>query len=206
MRIAALAALMAVVSTLWGTTSTGPSARARALFANPPAEYSTAPLWVWNDKLTDEMVLGTLRELAAQGVRQAFVHPRPGLMTPYLSAEWFRLWKLALDEAVRLDMKLWIYDENSYPSGFAGGFVPEMMPQSRGRGLGIKDDPAPRWADDTIAVFRVVGAAYEDVSAQARAGTTLPAGRYVVASQLRAVSSPWYGGRSYVDLLYPGVT
>jgi len=25
-----------------------------------------------------------LRDLASQQVRQAFVHPRPGLMTPYL--------------------------------------------------------------------------------------------------------------------------
>ena len=46
-------------------------------------------------------------------------------MTPYLSPEWFDLWKTALNEAERLDMNVWIYDENSYPSGFAGGFVPE---------------------------------------------------------------------------------
>jgi hypothetical protein len=43
-------------------------------------------------------------------------------MTPYLSDEWFRLWKLALKEAEKLDMNVWIYDENSYPSGFAGGW------------------------------------------------------------------------------------
>ena len=68
-------------------------------------------------------------------MKQAFVHPRPGLMTPYLSDDWFRLWKVALDEAERLDMNVWIYDENSYPSGFAGGLVPEAMPESRGKGL-----------------------------------------------------------------------
>ncbi|MGP0062421.1 MAG: DUF1553 domain-containing protein, partial [Isosphaeraceae bacterium] len=68
-----------------------------------------------------------------------WVHPRPGLMTPYLSADWFRLWKAALAEAEKLDMNLWIYDENSYPSGFAGGLVPEAMPESRGRGLVLKE-------------------------------------------------------------------
>jgi len=36
--------------------------------------------------------------------------------------------ELALAEAERLDMNVWIYDENSYPSGFAGGWVPELMP------------------------------------------------------------------------------
>ena len=82
--------------------------------------------------LTDEMVLGTLRDLAAQGVKQAFVHPRPGLMTPYLSPEWFRLWKVALDEAARLDMKVWIYDENSYPSDSRAASCPRRCPSRAG--------------------------------------------------------------------------
>jgi len=205
--IAVTAVAVAAAASLSAVRATAPEpGQLKAAFASPPAEFSTAPLWVWNDRLTDEMVLGTLRELAAQGVKQAFVHPRPGLMTPYLSPEWFRLWRLALEESARLDMKLWIYDENSYPSGFAGGFVPEAMPESRGLGLGFKEETPPRWAEDTLAVFRVGDAGYEDVSAETRAGTTLPAGRYVVVSLLRASPGPWYGGKFYVDLLRPGVT
>ncbi len=72
------------------------SAKLRNSFAEPPREYASAPLWVWNDRLTEEQIVGTLRDLAGQKVRQVFVHPRPGLMTPYLSEEWFRLWKIAL--------------------------------------------------------------------------------------------------------------
>src|SRR5512139_1994568 len=145
-------------------------ARLKAVFVDPPAQYSSAPLWVWNDLLTDEMVLGTMRDLAAQKVKQVFIHPRPGLMTPYLSPEWFRLWKLALKEAERLDMKVWIYDENSYPSGFAGGFVPEAMPESQGRGLRLKELSAPpEWSGDTLAVFALDGDTPRDVTAQTRA-------------------------------------
>jgi hypothetical protein len=183
------------------------SATVKRLFAQPPREYATAPLWVWNDQLTDEQIRSTLRDLAGQGVRQAFVHPRPGLMTPYLSPEWFRLWRVALDEAKRLDMNIWIYDENSYPSGFAGGWVPELMPESRGRGLKLAElKVPPKWDTNLIAVLRIVGAAVEDVSARLKSGETLPEGRYVVATLLRAGNSPWHGNRSYVDLLYPGVT
>ena len=58
-------------------------------------------------------------------------------MTPYLSEDWFHLWRTALDEAEKLDMNVWIYDENSYPTGFAGGLVPEAMPDSRGKGLSV---------------------------------------------------------------------
>ncbi len=177
------------------------------MFADPPRQYSSAPLWVWNDMLTEEQVISTLRELAAQKVRQAFVHPRPGLMTPYLSADWFRLWKAALAEAERLDMNLWIYDENSYPSGFAGGLVPDAMPESRGRGLALREVKQPgKLAENVLAVFRMTDQGYEDVTQKARSGEPLKPARYVVASVERARPSPWYGGKCYVDLMYPGVT
>ncbi len=182
------------------------SVAVKALWANPPRQYSTAPLWVWNDMLTEQQVVGTLRDLAAQHVKQAFVHPRPGLMTPYLSDDWFRLWKVALDEAQRLDMDLWIYDENSYPSGFAGGFVPEVMPESRGRVLQSREAKQPAATEDLLAVFRLDETEYEDVTAAVRAAQALPAARYLVFQVVHSKPSPWYGNRSYVDLLRPGVT
>ncbi len=184
------------------------SAAVKPLFADPPREYATAPLWVWNDLLTEQQIRDTLRDLADQRVKQAFVHPRPGLMTPYLSADWFRLWKVALDEAAKLDMNLWIYDENSYPSGFAGGWVPELMPESRGMGVVLKESKsAPAWTEGVLRVFRLSdGAAPTDVSDAVRGGSAQPEGRYLVASIQRAGNSPWHGGRSYVNLLTPGVT
>lgn len=195
---------------LWLTVSVAhaaDSATVKASFSNPSREYSSGPLWVWNDLLTEEQVVGTLRDLAGQHVRQAFVHPRPGLMTPYLSDDWFRLWKVALTEAERLDMNIWIYDENSYPSGFAGGFVPEAMPESRGRGLVFREvKRVDKLAEDVIGVYRLKGNAFDDVAHQARADESLPEGKYLLAAIRRAGESPWFGGKCYVDLLYPGVT
>jgi hypothetical protein len=183
------------------------SANARALFKNPPREYSTGPLWVWNDLLTEQQIRDTLRDLAGQMVKQVWVHPRPGLMTPYLSKDWFRLWKVALNEAERLDMNVWIYDENSYPSGFAGGWVPELMPEARGRGLAFRETKAaPKWSDDLVGVYRLEGETSENVSAKAKAGEVLPKGRYLVAAEVRAKNTPWNGNRCYVNLLSPGVT
>lgn len=180
---------------------------ARKLFASPPREYATAPLWVWNDMLTEEQIRGTMQDLAGQKVMQVFVHPRPGLMTPYLSDEWFRLWKIALDEAEKLDMNVWIYDENSYPSGFAGGHVPEIMPESRGRGLAFREETkAPQVDDSVVAVYQLSADKLENVTQKLRDGETLPDGRYAVASVVRATNSPWHGDRCYVDLMYPGVT
>lgn len=179
----------------------------RKLFADPPCQYSSAPLWVWNDMLTEKQVISTLQDLAGQKVKQVFVHPRPGLMTPYLSTGWFKLWKVALKQAERLDMNLWIYDENSYPSGFAGGLVPDAMPEARGRGLVFREEKdASKLDGNFVAVFRLTNSSYENVTASVHAGKKLPEGSYLVAAIQRAGSSPWYGGKCYVDLLYPGVT
>ena len=183
------------------------SARVKRQFANPPREYASAPLWTWNDRLTEEQVVGTMRDLAGQNVRQVFVHPRPGLMTPYLSEEWFGLWKAVLREAKKLDMNVWIYDENSYPSGFAGGLVPEAMPESRGKGLGLREvEMLPKPDDNLIAAFRLTDSGYENITTRVRAGEAFPEGRYLVASLRLAREGGWFGGKWYVDLIKPGVT
>ncbi len=205
-RLLAVAILVCMVcpGRLRGATG---SAQAKALFKDPPREYSTGPLWVWNDMLTERQVRETLRDLAGQQVRQVWVHPRPGLMTPYLSKDWFGLWKAALDEARRLGMNVWIYDENSYPSGFAGGWVPEEMPESRERALIFQEtNTAPSWSGDLAGLYRCQGDKVENVTAQAKAGQALPDGRYVAATEVRAGNSPWFGNRGYVNLLSPGVT
>jgi hypothetical protein len=182
------------------------SATIKRQFKEPPREYGSAPLWVWNDLLTEEQVTSTMRDLAGQRVKQVFVHPRPGLMTPYLSADWFRLWKTALREAEKLDMNVWIYDENSYPSGFAGGLVPAAMPEARGRGLVWREEKTPKAADNLLAAYRLEADRFTVVTEEVKKGAALPEGRYLVASVARAKDSPWHGGKFYVDLLYPGVT
>lgn len=183
------------------------SAEVKRLFKNPPREYSTGPLWVWNDLLTEEQIRATLRDLAKQKIKQVWVHPRPGLMTPYLSADWFRLWKIALDEAQRLDMNVWIYDENSYPSGFAGGLVPKALPESRGRGLVFSEtNHAPPWSTNLLGVYVLGTNAFENATAKLQGGEALPETNYLVASMVRSANAPWNANGPYVNLLSPGVT
>jgi len=183
------------------------STAVKSLFQKPPRQFSSAPLWVWNDLLTDDHIVSTLHDLAGQDVKQVFVHPRPGLITPYLSDEWFRLWKLTLKTAESLDMNIWIYDENSYPSGFAGGWVPEVMPESVGRGLTFKETDKPaEIPTSAVAVYRMTENGFENITGQFQAKEQLGAGRFLYAEVVRAEPSPWHGGRPYVDLIYPGVT
>jgi len=57
-------------------------------------------------------------------------------MTEYLSARWFELMRHAVSECLRLGVVPYLYDENSYPSGFAGGHVPARVPEARSRYVG----------------------------------------------------------------------
>ncbi|MEW6234539.1 MAG: glycosyl hydrolase [Candidatus Omnitrophota bacterium] len=178
-------------------------------FSHPPAVFGTGPLWVWNDRMTEEIVIRDLESLKQQGVLQVFVHPRPGLMTPYLSDEWFDLFAVTIREAEKRGMLVWIYDENSYPSGFAGGFVPAKNPDYSGQGLQMAQadvfDPnnAPK---NLIAVFELKDSGAVNITDKAKQAQEPLKGQFAVFSTNRAGNSPWYGGYSYVDLMKPGVT
>ncbi|HQL93608.1 MAG TPA: hypothetical protein PL005_02950, partial [Candidatus Hydrogenedentes bacterium] len=65
---------------------------AAAGLEKPGSAYTSGPLWVWNDLLSTEQIETTLDALAASNIRQVWVHPRPGLMTPYLDTDWFARW------------------------------------------------------------------------------------------------------------------
>ena len=111
--------------------------RLRQLFPNPPVENRAAPLWAWNGDITEAEIRSHLSELSEQGIGGVFIHPRPGMVTEYLSDRWFELSRYTLAEAKKLGMQVWMYDENSWPSGFGGGHVPAEMPESYNGGQGL---------------------------------------------------------------------
>ena len=108
-----------------------------ALFADPPADYRSAPLWDWNDRISKEGIDFQMEKFKDGGLGGVFVHPRPGLITEYLSEEWLDLFDHTVQKGKELGLNVWIYDENSYPSGFAGGHVPAEMPESWNQGTGL---------------------------------------------------------------------
>jgi len=104
-------------------------------FRNPPSQYRSAPFWSWNDRLSDEELVRQIRAFHRVGIGGFFMHSRVGLLTPYLSREWMARIATCVREAERLGMKAWLYDEDSYPSGFAGGFVPSLGAAYRAKSL-----------------------------------------------------------------------
>ena len=52
-----------------------------SLFKAPPAEYTTAPFFVWNGDITKTEIDNYLVSFKNAGSSQVFIHPRPGLIT-----------------------------------------------------------------------------------------------------------------------------
>lgn len=175
-------------------------------FINPSKEYSTSPLWVWNDLVTKEKIAAQLQEFKNQNILQVFIHPRPGLITEYLSEEWFELSGYTLEKAKELGMNVWIYDENSYPSGFAGGHVQAEMPESYNQGNAIVmrrgDQIDPEKTKDYFLVLKKAANGFEKVKQWPQKWDD----DYFAFEILNEKGSGWQGGFPYVDLLIPGVT
>ncbi len=92
-------------------------------FSNPSNEFRQAPFWFWNHRLDKETLDWQIEQMHDKGIGGYVMHARHGLMTPYLSDEWFEYIRFACDKARELGMIAWAYDERDWPSGPAGGTV-----------------------------------------------------------------------------------
>ncbi len=93
------------------------------LFKNPTAEFRGAPFWAWNTKLTDELLTREIDVFKEMGIGGFHMHVRTGMETEYLSDEFMHFVKLCNKKAKKENMLCWLYDEDRWPSGAAGGFV-----------------------------------------------------------------------------------
>ena len=84
-------------------------------------KYQSLPFWSWNDKLDPKVLAEQIRWMKEQGIGGFFMHARGGLRTEYMSEEWMQCVDACVDAAGEQGMQAWIYDENGWPSGFAGG-------------------------------------------------------------------------------------
>lgn len=180
----------------------------KSLFGDPPKQFRSAPLWVWNDDITEEQIDQQLADFKSGGMGGVFIHPRPGLITSYLSDEWFELCNYTVERGKELGMDVWLYDENSYPSGFAGGHVPAEMPESYNQGQGLdfqRVENIPDERDDIYLALKKVDTEFIDVTNNLDVESSKQ-GDYFIYTKQFYKNQAWHGGYSYVDLLYEGVT
>lgn len=97
-----------------------------------PNRYSKPIVfWALNHKLEEDELRRQLKEMSDKRVGGVILHPRSGLLTPYLTDEFFEMIGFIIEEAEKLGLDVWLYDEDPYPSGIAGGQVIADHPEYR---------------------------------------------------------------------------
>ncbi|MEM0172320.1 MAG: glycosyl hydrolase [Thermoproteota archaeon] len=173
-------------------------------FKNPPSTFKGVPFWSINDLLTEEKVREEVRALGEAGYGGAFFHAREGLVTPFLSDEWFRAFKASVEEAKRNNMYIWIYDELWWPSGFAGGLLPFSSSKYRAKAIVMISDTRNYTGEDVIASFECevnkdgIPVSYKRIFGEKASSEKL---YLTFVKYVAPIGETWYNSSSYVDLL-----
>ncbi|HPP66999.1 MAG TPA: glycosyl hydrolase, partial [bacterium] len=176
-------------------------------FKSPGSSYRGAPFWAWNGKLEPQELRRQVRLMHEMGLGGFFMHSRVGLDTEYLSKEWFDCINACADEAEKHNMLAYLYDEDRWPSGFAGGLVTKN-PEYRIRYLCLKilkNTAKLQWKKNVIAVFAAEFEGtflkyYTRIKKGKRIQTTKTA-RILVFSVEMGEPSNWYNGYTYLDTM-----
>lgn len=96
-------------------------------FKEPKKEYRAIPFWSWNDKLISEELINQIKDFKEKGIGGFFMHSRVGLETEYMGEEWLKCVEDVVKASKEIDIDPWLYDEDRWPSGFAGGKVIEKI-------------------------------------------------------------------------------
>lgn len=173
-------------------------------FKDPSSAFKGAPFWSINDLLDEDRVRREVQLLDRAGYGGAFFHAREGLVTPFLSEEWFNAFRASVEEAEKCNMSIWIYDELWWPSGFAGGPVPFSSSKYRAKALIMMADTRNYKGEEIIASFECnvdengipkdFKRVFDERSNSGKLYLTFL--RYVAP-----LGETWYNGSCYVDLL-----
>jgi hypothetical protein len=189
------------------------------LFHHPTAEYRGAPFWSWNTRLDKEQLLRQIEVFKIMGMGGFHIHSRTGLATEYLGQMFMDMVKACLQKGQEEGMLTWLYDEDRWPSGFAGGLV-TREPKFRARHLlftcvpynghtrevqigGVKE--RYKRADNGLLLARYAVWLHNGYLAKYRRLTDngeVPVDSTCWFAYLEtALPSPWFNNQTYVDTL-----
>jgi hypothetical protein len=181
-----------------------------ARFRNPPSKYRSLVFWAWNSRLEEDEILCQIREMRDAGIGGFFIHSREGLETVYMGESWMRMTRLAALEARRLGMEAWLYDEDRWPSGTAGGKVPAARgDQARCKGLTLEvcdGGKTGREPGEGLLIryrARVQGMAILSFHRLEKGETPEPGEKLLIVRQEVSGKSDWFNGEAPPDNLNP---
>ena len=170
-------------------------------FKSPGSELRGAPFWAWNSVLDTDNLRRQIRTMKQMGFGGFYMHSRTGLDTPYLSDKWFECISACIDEAEKLGMEAWLYDEDRWPSGAAGGIV-TADDRFKMRKLKYCQGSAPDSGCE-LAKFELETDGSRLLRARRLADGETPAGDFYTFYWEYMERSSWYNGETYLDTMNP---
>lgn len=190
------------------------------LFQNPDSEYRAVPFWAWNGQLTPEELLQQLDVMKQMGMGGVHLHVRTGMTMPYLGKEYLSAARRCMEKCQQEKLRFWLYDEDRWPSGAAGGKVTKEA-QYRARHLLLTpfpyapDEKSPectrvngtncRTANGTLLKCYDILLDKDGCLLEYRVvdeNEPVRGHRWYAYLEI-AVNNPWYNGQSYVNTLDP---
>jgi hypothetical protein len=179
-----------------------------ARFRSPGARYRSLLFWAWNSQLDEDELRRQIQEMHRAGAGGFFIHSRDGLETPYMGAAWKALTRASVLAARELGLEAWLYDEDRWPSGTAGGTVPARWgDDSRCKGLTL-EVCAPGTEPPAAETLARYGARVRDMAIDSlrrlEPGEGPGTGETVLALRLEVSGkSDWFNGEAPPDNLNP---
>ena len=180
----------------------------RQEFPNPGLDLRGAPFWSWNDRLDPEELARQARDMKAHGMGGFFMHSRDGLETTYMGPEWLECIRETVRVAEEEGMGAWLYDEDRWPSGAAGGLVPAAGGDAfRAKMVTMEISEVPARGDDVLALFRASLDGRTVIAAE-RSDPADPKGLadgqvYLIFRREISGPSEWFNQDAYADNLNP---
>lgn len=171
----------------------------KELFKNPTAEYRGTPFWALNSYLTKEEMCRQIDIFKEMGLGGFHLHVRTGLENEYLGEEYMELIKASVSKAKKEDMLAWLYDEDRWPSGAAGGLVTK---DKKYRARSLLFTPFKNEKENTVACYDIILDKDGYLSSYRRIGESDEAeGTKWYAFLEISTPSTWYNGQTYLDTL-----
>lgn len=175
-------------------------------FKNPDSSLRGKPFWSWNGKLEKKELLRQIQIMKDMGFGGFFMHSRSGLETQYLGSQWFDLINACADEGEKLDMEAWLYDEDRWPSGSAGGMATtEDKYRMKYLRCSVYKAGEYQWQSDAVAVFACTldGLSYSGCKRLTCADDlNKTAGLSILAFTIEQMEcDSFYNGQTYLDTM-----
>lgn len=105
-----------------------------------PAESSIIHWWIFSGEITNDRIIKELEYISNLGIKQVLIAAGHNVSPRYLSDAWFEIVKYAVLCCKEKGIKVWIADEGTYPTGFAGETFSKKYPHKRMKAIVVEKE------------------------------------------------------------------